>query len=340
MPSIDLPFALDSNMVFASDGRHLFLRSAAGELWSVDVPRATDAPLPAPRLELSAAEGTVLAAGWFEGRLAVVRIVGDDVVASHGIMGHDFATSRPLRARGVADRFVQKDSHHLDPYVVWWGGIGEMDERGIALTLVPSRDGLALLGHDGSGEPVPLRIVAEAVRWVAPLGVDGLGTIVIGKLPSPATKAGERAPRVDSLTERLAILEFTRRGLWRPIRHARLDNEPVGSVLAGCGGGAIGSFGVVSYERRPGEWKILWEGGACDRRVSAGVDVVGAVGHGADASLLVRSADARALYLAGAGEEARGLVQPAAPIEAIACSLAEPRIAWLSAGRLHVVALR
>jgi len=105
LPSIDLPFAVDSNMVFAS----------------------------------------------VEGRLALVRIVGDDVIASHGIMVDDFATSRPLRAREVADRFVQKESHHLDPYVVWWGGIGEMDERGIALTLVPSRDAGERRGVQGQG---------------------------------------------------------------------------------------------------------------------------------------------------------------------------------------------
>jgi hypothetical protein len=96
VPSVALPFEVDSNLLFSADGRHLFARSDAADLWVVDVPEDSWAPLPAPALAERASQGFVIAAGWLDDRVATLTVRDGVLVASHGEWNVAAQASTPL----------------------------------------------------------------------------------------------------------------------------------------------------------------------------------------------------------------------------------------------------
>jgi hypothetical protein len=345
MSAVELPFALGSNLVFSADGKHLFLRSASGELWSADTPHAQgDSPPRLHRLDQYAAEGMAVAAGWLEDRLAVISVRGDVLFASHGLSGVSFEPSSALRVPIAGSGLVLARTNRLDPYVRWPGETNPVEELPMALTLVRGDDGslfVLLRWPYGSSEEAKLDLLAEEVSALGALDGSAMATIVVvGRLaqrPEPRRvfhRVGRNPPEAVELSRRFVG--------WEPGRWRLLEGDRPPRALPGYPGARfLGTFGLLAFERSSGAWAVLR---SYDRLtpdslfdVASGDEVVGVVddGTGHDRALLVvRDPEGRSLSLLDVHGHKRVVVSEHRPIEQVAFSLVEPVAAYVGGGQL------
>ncbi len=191
MPSVALPFEVDSNLLFSADGRHLFARSDARDLWVVDVPEDSRAPLLAPALAERASAGFVIAAGWLDDRVATLTVRNGVLVASHGEWNVAAQASTPLEvALGPENTIATAPARRLDPYLRWWIEINPVEEWPVSRTLVCTDENrlLALRFPNVPWEEKEsfaprLEVVALDVVTALPFQADSLSSVFIGRLP-------------------------------------------------------------------------------------------------------------------------------------------------------------
>jgi hypothetical protein len=345
MSTVELPFAAGSNLVFSADGERLFLRSASGELWSATTPRAQgDSPPPLECHDEYAAEGMAVAAGWLEGRLAVLGVRGDVLFASHGLSGVNFEPSSALRVPIAGSGLALARTNRLDPYLRWPGETNPMEELPMALTLVRSDDDrlCALLGWPlGGGQEAQFDLLAEEVSALAALDGSAMAKIlVVGR---PAMRPAPRRLRPGARRNPPAVIELSRRFVgWEPGIVRSLEGDRPPRALPGYPGARfLGTFGLLARERSTGAW-AAWRGHdepAPDIvfHIATGDEVVGVVddGTGQDRTLLVvRDSERRSLSLLDEHGHKRVVIAEHRPIEQVTFSLVDPVVAYVSGGRL------
>jgi hypothetical protein len=349
MTTVRLPFALGSNLVFSSDGTRLFFRSPSGELWSADVPQKGGAPA-LHRHDGYAAEGTAVAVGWLEDRLAVVSVRGDTLFASHGSPGVNFAPSGELRL-SIAGSGLVLGGGRLEPYVRWCAEINPVEELPIAMTLVRGDDDrLFVVWQSPFGDPPSIEVVAEEVSAIAALGPGVTATtIAVGRRPArpkPPRRTLFRC-RPPSPRTTAVVFELSRRCGWEPGNCSILEDERPPRAFVGYAGSHSGG-GLVALERVGGGWIV----GRPERRLGvdvifealpSGERVVGVVDDGSRrdrGALVVVDSERRRLSLVDEHRQRKVIIVEDHPVEHIAFSLVEPVAAYVRNAELCFAWLR
>jgi hypothetical protein len=339
---VRLPFVVASNLVFSSDGGRVFMRSADGDLWSVNVPAHPEEMAAPPHMELPASQGIVTAVGLLEGRLAVIRVTEEEIEASHGDAGVGGQPSKPLRLRLAASGLVLGDASRLDPYVLWWGDVDQMCEELVGLTLVRGRDDrlFALTPHGQQAfDPI-----AEEVTLLASAEDEGYATVFVGRTPSPQPRSWLVGLFRRSEDNSPAIYELSTRWPWAPGPCRKLRSGPSPQAVAGYPGPGTFSYRLVGYEEGNGIWIGTWrwlEGPSCECRFIAPKThkVVGIVrepeASRGEVALIVQDASKDGLWLLGPEGTPRPFVSGPMPIERVECCPSRPLIAYVRDAYLH-----
>jgi hypothetical protein len=335
-----------SNLVFSSDGRRLFALSADGDLQSVEVPRGAGGPAPPFRTERRAAEGRVIAAGWLDGRLATIAVVGGDLEASHGDYGLAGGPSTPCRAPLAGSGLEVTPGRRLDPYVRWYEQVVPEESLVGAITLIrDDHDRLYALQGWSDGERI-LQHLGDQVTALAGFEEDRHAAFVGRLAPSRHHYSGwlerRRAEKRAAAQERPMYIAYLNR---------RAISAQPGPKLAGDGsfrafgvespelpgpyGRSPDDFGLWAVEQRAGIWTLVWLHGTADVAVAPGDAVVGVVarGPGGAPGLVLRAEDGCELALLNA-QGRRASLRAEAPIDAIAVSPVEPLVAYTAGGAL------
>lgn len=312
-----------ADISFSPERSTLLLLTLENRLLSVEASEAGHAA-PSVRNEWIAPEGRVIvAAGWLEGRVAVVSLGGGELQLSHGVPGLEGGASSNAQVmlEGNGPHFAELVSPRFDPYVRWWQEINPIEQCLVAVSLLrDAREHLFAIAiwQEGGQYLSRLTLVAERVSGFS--GWDERGSAAF-----TGTVAGVRG-----------VFALDRRST-APIPLQHLVGDASFRTFFAWRGTPDRRL-LSAIEQAPNTWLLSAPGAPSAVMLDAGEEAVGLAAPLGDASLVVLGPDRCDLSLIRAGSRTHHF-RAVAAITRVAVHPTLPLLAYVAAGEVTLLAL-